>query len=122
MKTNHICANVKCNKGENGDRKHYYACDYCDRIASWKSLCCSIECYNQFIEDSKANTVFPKRTDKTEDEVKEFISNTSVEEALEMSKAELSEFSDEINENNISSVVEEVNKEIDRNTKKKKRK
>lgn len=38
---NHECRNCG---------KKYYACNDCERINSWKTICCSVECYDAYTE------------------------------------------------------------------------
>ena len=113
MKPNHKCANSKCTTGEDGGRKLYYACDYCDRTASWRSICCSIECYEQYTRDTNAQVTYPQRIDKTQKEVKEFLENTSIEESIEKTKEELKDYKEELNEYGISKTIDIINEEID---------
>ena len=40
-KFNHECRNC---------HKQYFACNDCEKIHSWKTICCSIECYDQYAE------------------------------------------------------------------------
>ncbi len=108
---NHICKNNEC-------KKAYYACDYCDRISSWRSMCCSIECYDKYMEQlliARGKNIAPERTDKTEAEVQELM-NTPVEQVLEATKEELGEFFEEYNTSNIDEVVEMINENIDKET------
>ena len=61
MKANHICKYSKCNLGNNGQPKQYYACDYCDRINSWKSIACCKEHFDLYIEEEKNNKSSKKK-------------------------------------------------------------
>ena len=120
--TNHICKNAHCPNGKNGEPKHYYTCDYCDRSNQWKSLACSIECYEEYvkqvIEARNANNVVnikPVRTDLTENEVDELMV-TPIEEVLEKTKEELKEYTTDENGEIITSISEavtKINEEID---------
>lgn len=76
MEPNHICKNKNCTKGPGHTRKHYYACDYCDRIASWRSVACSYSCfleYEQQVQEARSKKLpvdtLPKRTDRNREEV-----------------------------------------------------
>ena len=40
-KPNHECRNC---------RKMYYACNDCEQIHSWKTVCCSVECFDEYTE------------------------------------------------------------------------
>ena len=113
-KANHICKYSKCTLGKDGGRKEYYACDYCDRINSWKSVACCKEHYDLYIQEvldarSAANKL-PERTDKTEDEIKE-IFQKPVEQVYEETKQELSEYVVD-GELDVEKAVDEVNEEI----------
>lgn len=51
--------------------KKYYACNYCDSIASWKSACCSIECFQEYVklvekERNKSNRVVEEEVNEEE--------------------------------------------------------
>lgn len=126
-KPNHICKYSKCNLGEDGGAKHYYACDYCDRTDSWRSSACCIEHYELYIQEvlearSKGNKidVLPNRTDKSKDEVVELL-ETPVEEVKKRTEAELSEYLED--NKSLDEAIEEINAEIDkkpRNRKKRK--
>lgn len=113
-KANHICKYSKCTLGKDGGRREYYACDYCDRINSWKSVACCKEHYDLYIQEvldarSAANKL-PERTDKTEDEIKE-IFQKPVEQVYEETKQELSEYVVD-GELDVEKAVDEVNEEI----------
>lgn len=104
---NHICRNPKCNKGENGGKKHYYACDYCDRTNQWRAFGCCPECYKEFI---KANSpAVPKRTDKNVEE----IMSKPIEEVKANTIEELSDMKEVVETKGIAGAIEEINKAID---------
>lgn len=42
---NHICKYSGCHYGDDGNRKHYYACPDCDKNFSWRSMGCCFEHY-----------------------------------------------------------------------------
>lgn len=119
LKPNHVCCNPKCTKGDDGGRKKYYACDYCDRIRTWKSMCCSVECFNEMF--GSADKAAPIRTDKTEEEVAAIMSKDE-DEVLRESVEELSAYSDTIEEDGILAAVEEANADIESKSSSKKSK
>ena len=96
MKANHICKYSKCNLGDNGQPKQYYACDYCDRINSWKSIACCKE-----------------RTDMSEDEIKGLY-NIPADVVLEKTNQELQYYKDKYGINNINEVVDKINDELNK--------
>ena len=115
MKPNHICKNPEC-------RKKYYACNYCSRTLSWRSVACSPECYQKYTdlviaERSKGKTVEvkPERTDMTEKEVDELMERP-IEEVFEETKEELKDFADIDGNVNFAKAVDEINKELDKKT------
>ena len=115
IKPNHICKNPEC-------RKKYYACNYCSRTLSWRSVACSPECYQKYTdlviaERSKGKTVEvkPERTDMTEKEVDELMERP-VEEVFEETKEELKDFADIDGNVNFAKAVDEINKELDKKT------
>lgn len=126
-KPNHICKYSKCNLGEDGGAKHYYACDYCDRTNAWRSSACCIEHYELYIQEvlesrSKGNKidVLPNRTDKSKDEVVELL-ETPAEEVKKRTEEELSEYLED--NKSLDEAIKEINTEIDkkpRNRKKRK--
>ena len=125
-KANHICKNKNCPHGINGEPKHYYACNYCDRTNQWRSMACCPECYDEYIKQvlearSKKQEVnlLPQRTDKTEEEVV-VIMNTPEEVVLEETKSELSEYLKD--SGSISEAIDTINKEISLQTTKKTKK
>ena len=110
IKPNHICKNPEC-------RKKYYACNYCSRTLSWRSVACSFECYQKYTdlviaERSKGKTieVKPERTDMTEKEVDELMERP-IEEVFEETKEELKDFADIDGNVNFAKAVDEINKE-----------
>lgn len=122
-KANHICKNINCTKGrdENGNptRKHYYACDYCDRINNWKSIACSYECYEEYMQQileargkNVAVDLLPERTDKTKEEVQELMERP-IEEIKEEVKEDLKDYFVEEEHNTIEEIVEVINAELD---------
>ena len=115
MKPNHICKNPEC-------RKKYYACNFCDKNRTWRSVACSFECYQKYTdlviaERSKGKTVEvkPERTDMTEKEVDELMERP-IEEVFEETKEELKEFADIDGNVNFAKAVDEINKELDKKT------
>ena len=127
-KPNHICKNINCKKGkdENGNpcQKHYYACDYCDRINNYKSLACSWECYVEYMEqilDARGtkqtfDTLYPNRTDMSQSDLYRLY-NTPIEEIKKKTEEDLKPYLDKGLE--ITEAVEEINKEIDKEETKK---
>ena len=115
MKPNHICKNPEC-------RKKYYACNFCDKNRTWRSVACSFECYQKYTdlviaERSKGKTVEvkPERTDMTEKEVDELLKRP-IEEVLEETKEELKDFADIDGNVNFAKAVDEINRELDKKT------
>ena len=115
MKPNHICKNPEC-------RKKYYACNFCDKNRTWRSVACSFECYQKYTdlviaERSKGKTVEvkPERTDMTEKEVDELMERP-IEEVFEETKEELKDFADIDGNVNFANAVDEINKELDKKT------
>ena len=122
MKTNHVCKYSKCNLGEGGKPKEYYACDYCDRVKSWRSMACCREHYDLYIQeilDSRShNAGLPKRTDKSEAEVKQ-IFEKPIEEVKTETEKELGEYMD--NGKSIEEAIDTINEDINKQTKKRTR-
>ena len=126
IKPNHICKYSGCTLGENGGRKHYYACNYCDRTNSWRSVACCIEHYDLYVKEvldarskNKNVDILPERADIDKKETVKIL-NTSVEEVLEDTKEELKDYLSE--ETTIAEAIEQINEEIDNSTKRRKRK
>lgn len=121
MKPNHICKNPNC-------RKHYYACDLCDRNHSYKSVACSIECFKIYTDlvlearekGLKVNKL-PERTDMNKSEV-EILMKTPIKEVAEKTKEDLKEYMDSNSTASLSELVTDINKTIDNNKANKKRK
>ena len=115
FKPNHICKNPEC-------KKAYYACNFCDKDRTWRSVACSFECYQKYTdlviaERSKGKTVEvkPERTDMTEKEVDELMERP-IEEVFEETKEELKDFADIDGNVNFANAVDEINKELDKKT------
>ena len=110
LKANHVCA-VCGNK--------YYSCDYCSRIASWRRLCDTIECYQVLMASQLPAKEI--RLDKTDKELED-IMKKPVEEVLNDTKEELSDYKDIIEKDGIGKAVEAVNNDIKNKSNKAKRK
>lgn len=115
FKPNHICKNPKC-------KKLYYACDYCGRSKNWRSVACSFDCYQEYMnlviaERSKGNVVEvkPERTDMTEQEV-DALMEAPIEEVIEKTKNELKEFADIEGNVNFAKAVDEINEKLNKKT------
>ena len=125
MKPNHICKYSKCNLGEDGGRKHYYACNYCDRSNAWRSAACCKEHYDLYVKEvlearSKncPVNILPERTDISKEEVAKLY-DKSVEEVLKDTTEELKDYLKD--GETIAEAIETINSEID-NSKKSRRK
>lgn len=115
FKANHICKNPKC-------RKKYYACDFCGRSKNWRSVACSFDCYQEYMDlvisersKGKIIEVKPERTDMSEQEV-DILMNTPIEEVMEISKEELKEFADIDGNVNFAKAVDEINEKLNKKT------
>lgn len=124
LKTNHVCKYSGCTLGEDGGAKHYYACDYCDRVNAWRSVACCKEHYDLYIKEildarSADKKAKPNRTDMTEEQVNEMFEKP-IEEIKEKAVQELKDLTgkDEII---IEDAVNEVNAKIESATSKRKR-
>lgn len=122
FKPNHICKNPNCTKGEDGKRKHYYACNYCTRTQNWRSVACSWECFieyqNAVIESRTKNkelSTFPERTDMTPEELKVLMSKP-IETVAEETKRELEEYIDKDGSINLSESIKIINEKIEKTT------
>ena len=112
MKPNHICKNPNC-------RKHYYACDLCDRSQNYKSVACSRECFeiytNLVLESRMKNKkvdILPDRTDINKEEVKKLM-RKPVKEVKEKTKKDLKNYIIDEDNINVEEIVEKINKDID---------
>ena len=113
MKPNHICKNPEC-------KKHYYACNFCDKNKNWRSVACSFACYQKYMdlviaERSKGKNieVKPERTDMTEQEVS-VLMESPIEEVIEQTKEDLKEFADIDGNVDFAKAVDEINEELDK--------
>lgn len=116
-KPNHICRYSGCTLGEDGGRKHYYACNYCDATESYKSLACCREHYDLYVkevlaarESEKPLDLEPERTDMTKEEVKE-MKKKPLKVTKKETEKELKNYTDKNGKVNIAKAVEKVNKE-----------
>lgn len=118
-KPNTICRNPNCTHGEDGGRKHFYACLTCLRKESWRAYCCSIECYDEYTKAildsrSKSNSApLPERTDMTETEIKAVMEKPIEEVETYTQEVELKDYFEENPHASLSQVVELVNEDID---------
>lgn len=115
IKANHICKNPEC-------RKHYYACNFCDRNNNWKSVACSFSCYQKYMDlviaersKGKVVEVKPERTDMTEKEV-DILLESPIEKVLEDTKEELKDYVGFDGSIDINKAVEDVNYKLDKKT------
>ena len=125
-KPNTICRNPNCTHGEDGGRKHFYACMTCMRKESWRAYCCSVGCYEEYtriILDSRAKAnKLPERTDMTVQEIKEVMEKPMAEVEEFTKTVELKEYFDENPGASLAEVIEQVNEDIDTDRKSRKRK
>lgn len=119
IKPNHICKNRLCTKGADGKRKHYYACNFCDKHQNWRSVACSFECYLAYMEQvSEARSknqdipVVPERTDMTRKEVEELI-NMPDEIVIAQTKEQLRDYINADGSVDFARAVDEINRELD---------
>lgn len=119
IKLNHICKNPNCNKGFDGKRKLYYACNYCDKTNNWRSIACSFECYQEYMNivlkernKSKRINVYPERTDMSEKELFKLL-NTPTKVVLEETKEQLKNYIDTKEFDSFSKIVDQINTSVD---------
>lgn len=129
LKPNTLCKNRDCTQGEDGGRKHYYACHYCAHTENWRAMACSWECYlayqAQLIEARRRDEpidLLPERTDMSREEVQALISETPTEEVVKMTEAELADEIEEHPAMGFDEIVDHVNEQMDKrkSTKRKK--
>lgn len=117
-KANTVCKYMGCTLGEDGGRKHYYACGYCGGSEKWKAIACCREHYDLYIQDilkdreAEANALLPERTDMTTDEVKK-MKKKPLKQLKKEAEEELKDYADESGKVNISEAVDKVNAELD---------
>lgn len=119
IKPNHICKNRLCAKGPDGGRKHYYACNFCDKHHNWRSVACSFECYLAYMEQvsearNKGNDlpVAPERTDMTKKEIEELI-NMPDDIVIAQTKEQLRDYINADGSVDFARAVDEINRELD---------
>lgn len=120
-KPNHICKNIYCNKGDDGGRCHYYACDTCTKTISYRALACSPECFSAYMEQIKIArshgddvNLFPERTDMTHDEVVTLITTTPMSEVKEKTISELLDYDEDIKAHGLGTTIDNINKTMKR--------
>ena len=108
---NSLCKNEKC-------RKAFYACAFCTHTNAWRSVACSIECYNAYVEqvqEARKNSqnvdLMPERTDMNEEQMDEFMSKP-LEEVIEITKDELKDYADDVESVGFGGTVDKINDEI----------
>ncbi len=120
---NTLCKNPNCHHGEDGKRKHFYACAYCTGTKKWKAYCCSPECWDEYQAiiakrraGNKQQEDLPDRTDMTQEEVKALIHNTPYEVIEDTTRQELDGYlpeDAEISPETVGPVIDTINAEID---------
>nr|DAJ77307.1 MAG TPA: hypothetical protein [Caudoviricetes sp.] len=118
---NTICRNPNCTHGEDGGKKHFYACMTCLRTEQWRAYCCSIDCYEEYtriVLESRAKAKeLPERTDMTKNEIEQ-VMNRPVEDVINYTKnVELKDYIEENPGSSISQIVDKVNADIDKKKK-----
>lgn len=123
-KANTICKYSKCDRGENGGRKHFYACAYCTATEHWKSIACCREHYDLYIQEVLAERAkgadidtLPDRTDMSKEEVRQ-LKQKPLSEVKKQTEEELKDYADKNGKVNIDSAVDKVNEKLDGKKKK----
>lgn len=121
IKPNHICKNANCHKGTDGGRKHYYACNLCDKRFNWRSVGCSMECYTEYqkqVLDARAKgkvvDLLPERTDMTTSEFKETVLNKDEKEIAVETLSELSDNGEVLDNDNLLAAIDNINSKLDK--------
>lgn len=127
-KPNTICKNPHCTNGIDGKRKHFYACLSCLRRENWRAYCCSRECYEEYtriilLSRSRAKEdKLPERTDMSAAEM-EAVQHTPMAEIEKYTKdTELKDYFEENPDMPLSEIIDKVNSDIEKQTKKTRRK
>ena len=93
---NHVCKYSKCQLGENGQQKHYYACPDCDKYYSYRSMGCCFEHYalyqNEVAIARKNEIPFPEFIEKDNNDI-----SNAVEDIVE--DVEVTEYKLELDNN-----------------------
>lgn len=120
IKPNHICKNTNCHKGIDGGRKHYYACNTCDKRNNWRSVACSLDCYDEYqkqVLEARSRgisvNILPDRTDMTLEEIKERIIDADENGVSQDTMAELSEYKEVIEEVGLPQAIDKINEDLD---------
>lgn len=126
---NTVCRNPNCPNGENGEPKKFYACHSCLRNNRWRAYCCCIECYEEYTrlilesrQANKADKPLPLRTDMTEKQIKDVMNTPQRVIDAYTKEVELKDYFDDNPTGTIADAVEKINKDIDENKKKSRRK
>lgn len=117
---NTICKNRNCTKGKDGGRKHYYTCRYCVHSASWRSVACCEECYDEYMkqvaearEHNEPVNLFPERTDMSQDEVRSLVMDAYYDDVVKATKEELSDEMEEAPGLGFGQIVDRINEQLD---------
>ena len=110
-KPNSLCKNINC-------RKPFYACAYCTANLKWRSIACSPECYDAYVEQvitaraaGKEVNLLPERTDMTEDEVKELMQKPA-DEVAAITREELKDYVDDLAAVGLGGTIDKINEDI----------
>lgn len=116
-KPNHICRYSGCTLGEDGGRKHYYACNYCDASESYKAVACCREHYDLYIKEvlasreaEKSLDLEPERTDMSKEEVKE-MKKKPLSVIKKETEKDLKGYANKKGKVNIAKAVDKINEE-----------
>lgn|GEM_PF-605502 len=111
---NAICKNKNC-------RSPFLSCIACAKIGSYRAICCSIKCYDEYakqIEESRKNKkvikkedLLPERIDIPQYNIKRMIKKP-IEELIEVAKEELGEYGYLVDTIGLGAAVDEANKNI----------
>lgn len=118
-KPNTICRNPNCTHGEDGGRKHFYACLACLRTESWRAYCCSRECYEEYVQlvlfdrSKSREEKFPERTDMTIPEIKAVWDKPIKEVENYTKEVELKDYFEENPDMPLGDIIDKVNEDID---------
>lgn len=114
MKPNHRCK--ACGK-------EYFACRICDKTKAWRSVACSPECYQKYVDmvieartKGKEINSLPERTDMTKAEVAEMMALPE-EIVLSQTKEELKDYVSEDGSLNFVEAVEQINADLNKKKK-----
>ncbi len=117
LEPNCYCKNRYCPHGEGGQPKRFYACKYCSRVASYKSVACCPECFqayqDQVLRERERTRKLNNRIDMNDEQFATLMA-TSIVQVAEDSINEIKDagYGDVLQDEGFAAAVDKINEDI----------